>query len=83
MFDADGNEGGTVRGFDEHAVYVTTRTGIEGLSIAQELAGHEFGAAELLWRCSDCGELGPIEEFPESCPVCGAVREQLYYWTEN
>lgn len=83
VFDADGNELGTVRGFDEDGVYVTTREGIEALSIGHERAGHEFGSAELLWRCSDCGAVGPIEEFPDGCPNCGAVKERLYYWTED
>lgn len=83
VYDGDGNELGTVRGFDEHGLYVSTRDGIEALSIGHERAGHEFGAAELLWRCSDCGALGPIDEFPDACPDCGAARERLYYWIED
>lgn len=83
VYDADGNALGTVRGFDEHGVYVTTREGVEALSIAHERAGHEFGEAELLWRCSQCGAVGPIESFPDACRDCGAPREQLYYWIED
>lgn len=83
VFDADGNEIGTVRGFDEHGLYVTTQAGVEALSVIHERAGHEFGEAELLWRCTECGAMGPIEDFPEACPDCGAPKEQLYYWTED
>lgn len=83
LYDADGNEIGTVRGYDEHGLYVTTREGVEALSVIHERAGHEFGEAELLWRCTECGAMGPIEDFPESCPDCGAPKEYLYYWTED
>lgn len=83
VFDAEGNELGTVRGFDEDGLFVTTRDGLEGLSLGHERAGHELGEAELLWRCSVCGALGPVDEFPDACPDCGAAREQLYYWIED
>lgn len=83
VFDADGNQLGTVRGFDEDGIYVTTREGIEALSMAHEHPGPRFGEAELLWRCSACGEMGDLEAFPDACPNCGAPREQLYYWTED
>lgn len=83
VFDAEGNELGTVRGFDQDGLFVTTREGFEGLSVGHERAGHELGEAELLWRCSACGALGPVEGFPDGCPDCGAAREQLYYWTED
>lgn len=83
IFDADGNELGTVRGFDANGFFVTTRKGIEALSIEHERAGHEFGQAELLWRCSECGELGEIETLPEDCPNCDAPKEAIYYWIED
>jgi hypothetical protein len=37
----------------------------------------------LLWRCSDCGAVGDIEDVPDACPDCGAPREHLYYWIED
>jgi hypothetical protein len=84
VYDADGNELGTVRGFDEDGIFVTTREGIDALSIEHERAGHEFGEAELLWRCSECGELGDLQDsFPEACPNCGTEKENVYYWTED
>lgn len=83
VYTEDGEELGTVRGFDEDGFFVTTREGIAALSIEHERAGHEVGTAELVWRCGDCGEMGDIDELPDECPSCGAPREHLYYWTED
>ena len=83
VYDDEGNRIGTVRGFDEDGFFVTTREGIAALSIEHERAGHEFGEAELIWRCSQCGAVGDLDTYPESCPDCGAPREDLYYWTED
>uniref|UniRef100_UPI00300EA125 DUF7130 family rubredoxin-like protein n=1 Tax=Halalkalicoccus salilacus TaxID=3117459 RepID=UPI00300EA125 len=44
----------------------------------------EFGEAELMWRCMECGEMGRIEDgLPDECPNCGDSREALMYWTED
>ena len=83
VYAEDGTKLGTIRGFDGEGFYVTTRDGIVGMSIEHERAGHEFGEAELMWRCSNCGEMGDIEALPDSCPNCGARREEIYYWTED
>lgn len=83
VFDREGNRLGTVRGFNEDGLFVTTREGIEALSIEHERAGHEFGQAELMWRCTDCGAVGDLGEFPDTCPDCDAPREHLYYWIED
>ena len=84
VYTEDGQALGTVRGFDEDGFSVTTREGIESLSIEHERAGHEFGLAELMWRCSNCGEMGDLEDgLPDQCPNCGTERENIYYWTED
>lgn len=83
VYAEDGTELGHIRGFDEDGFFVTTRDGIAALSIEHERAGHEFGEAELMWRCSECGEMGSVTQIPDSCPNCGAKRELLYYWTED
>ncbi|MFB6202817.1 MAG: rubredoxin-like domain-containing protein [Halorhabdus sp.] len=82
VYDAEGNELGTVRGFDEHGFYVSTDTGIAALS-SEHLASGLGGEAELMWRCWACGEMGDIEEIPEECPACGAPKEDIYYWQED
>jgi rubrerythrin len=83
VYNDDGERLGNVRGFEEHGFYVSTEAGIESLSIEHERAGHEFGQAELTWRCANCGAMGDIAELPETCPDCGAPREDIYYWTED
>lgn len=42
-----------------------------------------YGEAELMWRCGTCGEVGRIDSMPDSCPGCGAGKEELYYWLED
>lgn len=84
LFTADGTAVGVVRGVEERGVFVTTRDGVEARSVEHARAGHAFGEAELVWRCTTCGELGPIEdELPATCPNCDAPREALMYWTED
>jgi len=84
VYSDDGDPLGTVRGFDGDGFYVTTRDGIEALSVEHERSGHEFGEAELVWRCSRCGEVGELADaLPAACPGCGTEKEDLYYWTED
>ena len=84
VFDRDGNKLGTVRGFSQDGIIVTMRDGIEGMGLAHIRSGQEFGEAELMWRCTECGEMDEIgDELPEECPNCGAPKEDLMYWTED
>lgn len=84
VYDANGNELGQVRGFDRGGFFVTTREGVEAMSVEHARAGHEFGEAELMWRCMECGEMGEIDDgLPDECPNCGRSKENLMYWTED
>ncbi|WP_195893108.1 DUF7130 family rubredoxin-like protein [Halopiger djelfimassiliensis] len=84
VYTEDGTKIGHVRGIDEDGFYVSFREGLEGMSVHHVRAGKNFGEAELMWRCLDCGELGALErDLPDRCPSCGATRESLYYWTED
>lgn len=87
VYDDEGREVGTVRGFDEDGFFVATREGVAAMSVAHGHSVPTYGEAELMWRCSDCGAVGDIEDdpegVPEGCPDCGAARERLYYWTED
>ena len=84
IYDGDGNELGTIRGFDESGFYVTMREGLEAMSVEHARSGHEFGEAELMWRCMECGEMGELDDdLPGECPNCGAPKEDLMYWTED
>ncbi len=40
--------------------------------------GQEFGEGYIMWRCTECGEMGELEAgLPETCPNCGAPKEAL------
>jgi hypothetical protein len=82
VYDADGDELGTVRGLDDVGFYVRSVDGTRrvGLDEARDV----FGKAYVMWRCWECGEMGRLDgELPDSCPACGAEREELYYWAED
>jgi rubrerythrin len=82
VYDEAGNELGTVRGLDDVGFYVrsTEGTGRVGLDEARDV----FGKAYVMWRCWECGEMGRLAgDLPDSCPACGAAREELYYWAED
>lgn len=84
VFDESGRPLGTVRGVDREGFYVTTRDGLEGMSVQHVRSGGSLGEAELVWRCLECGELDEItDDLPERCPNCGTKRENLMYWTED
>lgn len=84
VYNADGAPLGEVRGIEEGGFFVTTREGVEGLSVDHARSGHNFGEAELMWRCTVCGEMGEIDEgLPDTCPSCGTEKEDLMYWTED
>ncbi len=84
VYDDDGELLGRIRGFDHSGFFVTTREGAEALSVEHARAGHTFGEAELMWRCTECGEMGDISDgLPDTCPNCGTEKENLMYWTED
>jgi len=70
VYDKDGTKLGTVE------------EGIEALSAEHVVAGAS-GEATLVWRCSTCGAVGDIAEMSDSCPDCGAAKEDIYYWQED
>jgi len=83
VYDDEGTELGAIRGFDEHGFYVTVEDGIEALS-SEHVSTGAAGQAELMWRCWECGAMGDIQaDIPETCPDCGAPKEDIYYWTED
>jgi rubrerythrin len=84
IFDDEGRTLGHIRGFDESGFYVSFAEGLEGLSVEHVAPRGSFGEAELMWRCWECGALGELDgSIPESCPDCGARKEDLYYWVED
>lgn len=84
VFNAAGDALGKVRGFDSDGFVVTMLEGYEPRSAEHTHTATGVGEAELLWRCTECGELGRIEEgVPEACPDCGGAKESLMYWIED
>ncbi|WP_224270559.1 DUF7130 family rubredoxin-like protein [Haloprofundus salinisoli] len=84
VYDDEGTELGTIRGFDNAGFYVSMREGLEAMSIEHARSGHDWGEAHLMWRCTECGEMGEIGDgLPDQCPNCGTPKEDLYYWTED
>lgn len=84
VYTEEGEQLGTVRGFNADGFFVTTHEGIDSPSVEHLHSGHGFGEAELMWRCSNCGEMGELDDgVPDTCPNCDGPRENLYYWTED
>lgn len=84
IYNGQGEFLGRVRGYEEGGFFVTTRDGMERLSIEHARSGHDFGEAHLMWRCMECGKMGEIDDgLPENCPNCGRSKEHLEYWKED
>jgi len=80
IYDENGNELGTVQGFDEHGFYVIVA---DGIRLPSDTSPGSDATEAVMWRCWECGEMGQIADLPEECPDCGAPKEQLYYWQED
>jgi hypothetical protein len=80
VYDEDGNTLGVVRGFDQHGFYVTADADVD---VLPESPSQSERTDAVMWRCWECGEMGRIADIPESCPSCGAPREDIYYWQED
>ena len=78
VYSADGDELGVVGGLTERGFLV--RAGENSLETEP---GGALGEGYVVWRCADCGEVGDLDQLPESCPGCGADREALYALLED
>ncbi|MBV0903524.1 DUF7130 family rubredoxin-like protein [Haloarcula salina] len=44
----------------------------------ENVPGDEFGEGYLMWRCTECGEMGDLDGGrPDNCPNCGAPRDAI------
>ena len=75
LYTEDGEEVGIVQGINQGRIILSVREGAEVLGLERhQKSGQSFGEAELMWRCTNCGEMGEIEDgLPETCPNCGAI----------
>lgn len=84
VFDESGEPLGRIRGYEAGGFFVSTRAGMEAMSIDHARSGHAYGEAHLVWRYRNGGEVGAIDDgMPEQCPNCGVEKERLMWWTED
>lgn len=85
LYTEDGRPVGLVQGIDESRVVLSIDEDVDVTDLERHhRSGQSFGEAELMWRCTNCGEMGEIEEgLPDTCPTCGTEKEDLMYWTED
>jgi len=63
--------GMTDRGYEIEAIDASDADG-------EAIPGQDFGEGYLMWRCTECGEMGELDDgMPSSCPECGAKKEAL------
>ena len=79
VYDEDGRLLGQVSGYTSDGFEVSlVESGPTGGADAETIPGQEFGEGYLMWRCSECGEMGDLAGgMPDSCQGCGAPEEAL------
>lgn len=79
VYDEDGRHLGQVSGYTSDGFEVSiAEDGSTGGDDTETVPGQEFGEGYLMWRCSECGEMGDLAGgMPDSCPECGAPKEAL------
>lgn len=83
LYREDGEPAGVVQRVDGGTAHVALRTAVAG-DVDRQTSTRLTGQAELMWRCTRCGEMDVIDGgLPEACPACGAPREDLAYWAED
>jgi rubrerythrin len=73
---------GVIQAITEIGVEVNTHSDVETLTLRQS-PNVNLGEGYLVWRCSECGELGDINQIPDRCRNCGADKETLYAYLED
>ena len=85
VYDRDGGLLGHVSGFTEKGFVIeSVDPDNQNSAPGKEIPGQEFGEGYLMWQCGECGEMGELDEgLPETCPDCGAPKENMSYSTED
>ena len=71
--DENGDELGRVRRFEDGGFHMMTAEGVSTLAWAEGKPGERTP----LWRCTDCGELGDVDDVPRLCLSCGGFASKL------
>lgn len=79
VFDEDGQQLGLVVGVTDTGFQVDTNdSAVSHGGDQEEMPGQGAGEGYLMWRCSECGEMGELDDgMPSACPNCGASREAV------
>lgn len=84
VYDREGRLLGRVTGLTDEGFEIETVDRDDPDRVDEEIPDGTFGEGYLMWRCLECGEMGELDEgLPESCPNCGAPREDLTEVTED
>lgn len=82
IYDESGREIGVIRAVTDAGVEVDVGGDVRRISL-RHAPNENYGEGYLLWRCSECGEVGDIEAMPDRCPSCGTGAENLYAHLED
>lgn len=82
LYDEAGREIGIIQAITDVGVKVNTHSDVDTLSL-RRAPSWNLGEGYLLWRCSECGELGDIDQIPDHCPSCGTSKEAIYAYLED
>jgi hypothetical protein len=82
VYDETGRGIGVIQAITEIGVEVNTHSDVETLSLRRSPSVN-LGEGYLVWRCSECGDLGDIDQIPDHCPSCGNSKEALYAYLED
>lgn len=90
LYDDDGERVGVVDGVTDEGLEVVIEADPGSVDEGENPPQHEdppsgeLGEGHLMWRCDQCGEMGDLEDgMPDSCPNCGAPKEDLYRAKED
>ena len=81
VYDASGNQLGRIQGVTERGFEVDVRATTD-LGPEQD-PGQGIGEGYLVWRYDNCGEMGSLQQIPDTCPNRGVGREHLYASIED
>ena len=78
VYDTGGNRLGGVRDTPSTGSKSSART--RAPSYSNTIRGQGLGEGYMIWRSSNCREMGKLQRMSDTCPNCGYGAEFLYAW---